>query len=166
MSVNTEVYVSSGAVEALLLRLEDTLRPAHMAEFLGYNITPYIQGRVQRRFEMEGDDVSGPWAPLADATVRMREDAGFPGEHPINVRTGELERYISDSTPALVAEPYAMLIYPGRDPGGEMGAKMRTAQSGSDNPSAPARPVIGLDEADLTYVLTAVALEISLGMQV
>jgi hypothetical protein len=133
-----------------------------MLEVLALEVTPYLQNRARARFEMEGDDVSGPWAPLTDATVAIRESAGFPGDHPINVRTGEMERFITGSRPTFAANPDAMMIFPGQDPVGKTYYKVQVAQKGTDVPPTPARPVIGIDEADLAYVLATIADEISL----
>lgn len=161
MSANVEVFVDDVNAERLLFQMQEVLSPASMAEFLGYEIQPYIKQRASDRFASEGDDVSGPWLPLTDATIGIRESQGF-SEGPINVRTGELENYITNTSGAITASPEAILSYPGRDPAGELGDKVLTAQQGKDSPRTPPRPVIGLDQSDLTYVLSATALHVSL----
>lgn len=167
MSVNTEVLVDDVAVVALMSRLAEVLSPYHMAGFLATEINPYLQERTQRRFETEGDELSGAWAALSQATVEIRESSGYPGEHPINVRTGQLERFMTDGSPNTMAAGYgAMLRYPGGEASGELRTKVETAQSGREEyPVTPARPVIGLDETDLAFVMSTLALDLAMGIR-
>lgn len=142
-------------VQALLYRVDTALNPVAMAEFLGTSVDPYIRHRAEQRFQSEGDDVSGRWLPLADATQAIRAASGYGASGPINVRTGELEAYVVGTPGISTPEAYgASLTSPGIPPTGELEAKVRTAQSGKDNPRTPPRPVIGMNEGDLAAVLT------------
>ena len=80
--------------------------------------------------------------------------------HPINHRTGELEAYITGSPHLLEVTPYgASLTMPGTEPTGELKRKVRVAQAGdpgsATNGLTPPRPVIGVNEKDLLFVLTS-----------
>jgi len=145
-----------GDVEARLNALDTAVSPMALMRFLGFQVDPYIRSRAGARFNSEGDDVSGEWAPLSSATVRIRESLGFPGEHPINRRTGELEDFITQHRSLVVAiGGGASLVAPGSQPTGELRDKLERAQQGDDR--APARPVLGMNEQDLAAVLTLLA---------
>jgi hypothetical protein len=51
----------------------------------------------------------------------------------------------------------AELEFPGSVPTGKLHDKVKTAQEGSSSPLTPARPVVGVNEADLAFVLGAMA---------
>lgn len=129
-----------------------------MYQFLDKSVGPWLKGRAQDRFANEGDDAVGAWAPLEAATHSIRRSRGFPGEHPINHRTGELERHIVGSGWSIVSSPMlAELEFPGSVPTGKLHDKVKTAQEGSSSPLTPPRPVVGVNEADLAFVLGAMA---------
>jgi hypothetical protein len=118
------------------------------------SVETYVKERAQRRFDSEGDDVSGRWAALRQATIDIRTEAGYSAG-PINVRTGALEDYITNSEGAYLVEGGdALMVYPGRAPGsasnetGSLAAKLVAAQQGLADPYTPARPVIGMNESD------------------
>lgn len=149
-----------GDVEAKLNSLDTAISPAALMRFLGFKVDPYIRTRADARFRNEGDDVTGHWAPLSSATVRIREDLGFPGEHPINKRTGELEDLITQHRSLVAAfAGGASLIAPGSQPTGELADKLRRAQAGDEK--APPRPVLGMNEQDLAAVLTMLAVHVT-----
>lgn len=153
------ITVESSDVESRLGRIADFLGVDMMGEFLGVNLTQYVQGRAEARFSTEGDDVTGPWLPLNPATVEIREGLGYPGDHPINNRTGDLENYITKSQSQMSATGGSVIMtYPGAAPSGELLDKVQTAQSGKGDPNTPPRPVLGFNEADLIYVLSEIAL--------
>jgi hypothetical protein len=143
-------------VERMLFALETSLNPVAVAGFLGAVVDPYLRGRASDRFASEGDDVTGGWAPLKDATQEIRSNSGYGAAHPINKRTGELEDYIVNAPHNLSAAPWgASLTLPGTTPTGELFDKVETAQHGRDR-TVP-RPVLGMNERDLVFVLTALA---------
>lgn len=155
--------VNSRQVDRLLLSLDTALSPTAMAGFLGGTIDPYIRQRAQQRFEGEGDDVVGKWEPLAVSTQQIRADLGYGPAHPINKRTGDLEAYILDEPHRLeVSSMGATLVSPGAPPKTDLlRAKVRTAQIGSpgnkgQSPTPP-RPVMGMNERDLAFVMSALA---------
>lgn len=150
-------------VERMLERVSDALDTVGMYAFLNSSVGPWLRERAQERFANEGDDVVGQWAPLQAYTVQMRESQGFPGEHPINRRTGELESYIVSGGWDVSASPIlSTLTYPGNLPSGSQAVKVAAAQMGVTNPSTVPRPVLGLNEADLAFVMAALGTHVIL----
>lgn len=154
-------------VARMLARLNTTLDPVSLGFWLDTKVDPWVRRRASERFAKEGDDVSGAWAPLKPATARFRQNhpqGPFPPFHPINKRTGELERYITQSDNEVrITTGSAHLIMPGTPPRGELKKKVTTAQAGKPYPKTVARPVMGLNERDLLAVLTDLSLFISVG---
>jgi hypothetical protein len=147
-------------VLASVTKLEMLLGGDGLSAFLGGTVGPYLRERTQQRFANEGDDVTGPWAPLHPATVAIRESLPYQigGEHPINRRSGELEEWVTEGNyfpyPTGVG---ATLQYPSKTPSGELRTKMQRAQVGDPTVNTVARPVLGVNEKDLLFVLTALA---------
>lgn len=151
------IRVDDTDVQVLLGRLIVGLSPPALSEaFLGGIVEPYLISEAENRFASEGDEaVGGKWEPLTEATIRVREDLGYGGAHPINVRTGELKGHVTsggESTPEAYG---ALLEFPGKAEG-ELATKMEHAQAGgisTSGKSFPARPVIALASGDLAVVL-------------
>lgn len=162
-AIMTEVEVAS--VEKMLLGVFEALSGPGLAFFLQETVTPFLRNRGQLRFTNEGDDVSGKWAPLKPATVEIRSmnpDWGVGGDHPINVRTTELERWITQSDSTVMPNPLgATLTYPGGTPSTSIVDKMETAQKGRTEPKTVPRPVLGVNETDLLFVLSELSLFIA-----
>ena len=159
--IDIQIYGDTAGVQAMLQNLELKLAPPNIAAFLHVEVDPYLAMRAANRFSNEGDDVTGPWAPLQPATQAIRSSQGFGASHPINVRTGELERYIVNSGGDTSVNPAgATLTFPGSPASGELADKVQTAQSGRGVPPTVPRPVLGLNQNDLLAVLTATALYI------
>lgn len=119
------------------------------------------------RFDQEGDDVSGPWMELAPSTqdIRARGEWGVGPGSPINRRTGDLERYITESTAAVAPVAQAVtMVYPGKPAAGPLAIKVQTAQSGKPKPKTVPRPVLGVNEKDLLFVMTALSLYVEDGV--
>lgn len=142
--------------EAALVKLIMLLSPAGMATFLNLSIGPFLRERAKARFENEGDDAVGMWAPLQPGTVAIRQAANLPGEHPINKRTGELENWVVGGGWAAYPVGYGgSLQYPANSPSGRVADKAKTAQQGSANPLTVPRPVLAVSETDLIFTMTA-----------
>lgn len=151
-------------VQKMLSHLDTCLNPVAIAGFLGATVDPYLRSRIRDRFQDEGDDVVGKWLPLASATVEIRSSQGYGGAHPINRRTGRLEEYIAGSPNQITIHSLgATLTLPGNRPSGELKKKVETAQKGRENPRTPPRPVLGMNEKDLAFTLTALAIYIQTG---
>jgi hypothetical protein len=161
IGVGLEMAMQDKDVENMLNVVELLLQGTGMAMFLNEEVGPYIRERAQARFRNEGDDVVGKWAPLKPSTQVIRQShPEWPvgASHPINVRTGELEQWVTQSNwnvgPNSVG---ASLRYPSVKPTGELRRKVTTAQRGKDYPSTVARPVLGVNPADLVFVTTRLA---------
>jgi hypothetical protein len=155
------VTIQTEDVESELARMELALQPYALMGWLKEIIEPYIQRRATQRFADEGDDVSGKWAPLTDATINFRTTGEIDyGAEPINVRTGALRDYVTNSVGGYMSEDGdALMIYPGSPPSGSNATgsledKFLAAQQGLDDPRTPRRPVLGVNEKDLAFVLT------------
>lgn len=138
--------------------MNTTIGGPALADFMALKVYPYLHDRAVDRFTLEGDDASGKWPALHEATQNFREYVGHDREHPINRRTGELEDYIRDVNPAIVISPDSVtMIYPGDLPnGGVLEKKYRRAQLGSNQkPYTAARPVIAMNQADYTFIYGA-----------
>lgn len=159
--IDVFVIGDTAGVQAMLLHLESKLSPPNIGAFLLTKVDPFLRVRAGQRFQDEGDDVVGQWAPLKPATEGIRAAQGYGAAHPINRRTSELEDYIVKSGGGVTVHPAgANLTFPGQPASGELAEKVRTAQMGRTNPNTVPRPVLGLNERDLAAVLTMMALEI------
>jgi hypothetical protein len=162
--VNLQFYGDSRQVEQMLDRMNSAISPIGLMSFLGVKVDPYLRSRMEARFADEGDDVTGAWAPLKQVTQDIRAHQGFPPAHPINRRTGELEQYITASANFLgpIGDQGAILRLPGDPPASKsLKKKVTTAQKG-DNRTV-ARPVLGMNEKDLAFVLGALAFHVTDG---
>lgn len=150
------VDVAEEQAEAMFDAAQEAFSGPQMGMFLKQVMEPWVQRRARHRFQGEGDDVTGPWAPLQPATEDIRESMGFPPSHPINVRTGELYQHITGSEGYVAAGlNHAELVYPNNSPsGGDLADKMRVAQTGNyRDPRTPKRPVLGLGVIDMEFML-------------
>jgi hypothetical protein len=159
--IDIQIIGDTAGVEAMLQHLQLKLLPPNIAAFLHVEVDPYLAQRAANRFANEGDDVVGAWPQLQPGTQAIRASQGFGDSHPINVRTGELERYIVSSGGAVATDPSgAELTFPGAPASGELADKVQTAQAGRGVPPTVPRPVLGLNQNDLLAVLTSTALYI------
>lgn len=160
--IDVQIIGDSSGVQAMLNHLDTALNPVAIAGFLGATVDPYLRSRMKDRFAGEGDDVVGKWIPLAQTTQDIRQQQGYGAAHPINRRTGDLENYIVGSPNAISIHGLgATLTMPGNRPTGELKKKVETAQRGKANrPVTPPRPVLGMNEKDLAFVLTALAFHV------
>jgi hypothetical protein len=161
--MNAFLWVDDHQVTRALDNLATLLSPQGMEFFLGAKMGPYLRQRAKERFDTEGDDAVGMWAPLRPATVAIRAEGpwAISGEHPINRRTGELENWVVDG--GWFAYPDSLgatMQYPKTTPGGELKKKVKTAQLGDKESNTVARPVLGVGEADMAFFMTALLVEI------
>lgn len=159
--IEFDIVGNERGVQHMLNVIDSSLSVVGLAAFL-YGVGEWVQERAQTRFAQEGDDVSGKWAPLQQATVEIREHAGFEGARPINKRTGELEQYITQSQIGVVSAPgVGVMTYPNNEPNSAgLRQKVQTAQAGRTTPKTQPRPVLGLNEKDLGVVLTMLAFHV------
>lgn len=145
-SIDTEMPIFQ------MQRLEAAISATGIAFFLGKEVGPYLVERAKRRFRSEGDDVTGKWAPLMPATQAIREaDTSITvgPDHPINHRTGELENWVTGTAFKVAG---GNLAFPGKAPSGELISKIKTAQQGKASPRTVARPVLGINQADMVFI--------------
>lgn len=156
------VTMQDGVTPALAI-LDEKISPAGLEAFLMAQADPWIRMRAKERFDGEGDDATGKWAPLKSATINIRQGLGYGGAHPINVRTGTMEEFLTTHRSVVWEESDgATLQYPGTIPGGELGAKLKRAQQGDTR--AKARPVIGMSPTDTAAIMTRLERYILEGM--
>lgn len=168
MGMSVSIIGDDRGVQKMLMVLDTALNPLAIAGFLGAEVTPYLALRAKSRFADEGDDVVGAWAPLRESTKNFRRTGRLEGlwsvgdEHPINVRTHELENYITSGIGNVIPSPAGTVLqYPSpRTVNKGLREKVKTAQQGRGQPHIVRRPVLGLNERDLAFVLTALAFHI------
>lgn len=155
--LNIQMQLESETLLGLLTRLETAHSPEALTIFMQASIGPYLRQRARNRFANEGDDASGPWAPLADTTRVFRESMGYAPDHPINVRTHALEQYITGAQVGVspTSTEGAILTFPENPPTGETERKLKTAQYGKYAPKTVPRPVIAVNEVDVAFATTA-----------
>lgn len=155
--LNVQYHIESDSLLEMLTRLETAHTPEALAMFMAASVGPYLRERARRRFAQEGDDASGPWAPLSETTRQFRESMGYAPDHPINRRTDALYNYITGTQAgaAPTSDGGALLTFPGNPPSGETERKFKTAQYGRANPRTVPRPVLAVNEADAAFVTTA-----------
>jgi hypothetical protein len=155
--VDVEILGDTRQVDNILRSLYGAFEDQTLAwDFLQDYVDPVLRKRTEERFQGEGDDVSGPWLPLAPATVLRRGSA-----HPINVRTGQMKRYLLDEPPDIVTHSLGATMWsPGRTGSRELQSKVGTAQQGGTTPEGrpvPPRPVLGVNENDAELILIEAA---------
>lgn len=164
MSGQLSIKADTSDVERMLKNLVEVTSPIGMTVWMETVMEPWLQARVRSRFGTEGDDVSGQWLPLRPYTQMVRSQSGYGAEHPINIRTGELLRYLDSSDAGIVAIPSGtQMTYPGVSAGGSLAEKLSTAQVGSPDGRTPARPVLGLSLYDLQQALITLSAFVQAG---
>lgn len=152
-SLNMHIAIDASDVHDRLDHLNTAHSPEALALWLLETIGPFLQMRAKRRFRIEGDDASGPWAELSKSTHAFRLSQGYIPDHPINKRTGRLERYITRSAiNTWVQGSSAMLVFPSNPPRGATKQKVQTAQYGKMYPRTVPRPVLALGPVDYTFI--------------
>lgn len=150
------IKTDTSQVDRVLTALEHLLEPRSLERFISSRVRPYLAERAAARFRAQGDNrVGGKWKKLADYTKDDREQRGYPRSRPINIRTHELERFITQSPGTLgVVADGAQLMLPGNGGSDRARRKFVVAQQGlSPNPipgfrDVPARGVLGINDTD------------------
>lgn len=142
-------------LQGVLRHLDQRLNPDGLGDYLEAKIEPFLQMRIDARFAAEGDDVTGAWHPLKQATEMIRASKGFPPAHPINVRTNKMKHWLVN-VPAdlIIGGDEAVLIHPpfAGPSDAKTREKIQTAQQGKRSPNTPPRPVLGVNENDLLFI--------------
>jgi hypothetical protein len=152
MHATAVATVDAGEVVVALERADIALRDENIDNFFfGMQAIPYFQKRTDSRFNSESWS-GGKWAELTPMTQRFREYQGFPPEHPINVRTGELRDWLgTDEGDRRRTGGMAELTWPGSSPSSLTEMKLETAQTGAR--ARTARPVVEVTEVDAAFLL-------------
>lgn len=165
MSFFVEIIADPSEVNKVMQQLQVKLSPAGLAAFLQTIVDPFIRNRIEGRFNSEGDDVSGAWHPLEQATQQIRAAYGYPPDHPINMRTGKMRTFLTTTqSDVKMTGMGAELTHPPLTADAVMNKKIATAQMGSPSPSTPARPVVGLNDNDLLFITSELVVYITEGM--
>jgi hypothetical protein len=146
------VVVTDRTADRVLRNLELAMSDGSIETFLLGNTADYIHQRTRARFTGEGDDVTGPWQPLQPATEAIRIGQGYPGPHPINVRTGDMESFLTTDPGAITGQTTWTFPAPGAATG-DLAEKIITAQQGRAAPATVPRPVIGLNNVDEAFIV-------------
>lgn len=121
------------------------------------DLVDHLQQRARGRFAGQGDDASGPWAPLKPATEAIRASLGYSPAGPINIRTHDLYNYIvSDGGTVNYSGGWTM-TWPDRPGDQETLDKLQTAQRGKPSPNTIDRPVVALGVTDYNDILDSLA---------
>lgn len=160
-SLTYNVIVNSTDVEMMFARTMLACSEESFMAFLQGPAEQYFHEEIGLRFAYEGDRKSGNWPPLAEATNRIREALGFDPVTPINIRTGALEEFVTESSEFMGGPHFAQMDIPGQSDNSETARKLRVAQRGAaagENPwplagSTPPRPVLAFDEEDVAFLL-------------
>lgn len=163
--VSITFEVDAKDVNARLAKFQDNTEAPRLPHFIQDDLAAFLQLRAEERFKNEGDDAVGAWAPLSAATENIRASKGFSSAHPINKRTGDLERFVTGSRGKLTSEGGGFgITFPDDPPSGDLSQKMITAQIGRPNPRSPARPVVGLSQVDEEGIMDLLSEYITKGL--
>lgn len=163
--ISVETEVDAREVWLLLERANHALSWVNIGQAVRGPVVQYLQERVEDRFAQQGDDASGKWAPLTEATQRIRASKGYTPAGPINIRTGEMYNWLLNANGELVGGVVGeggdlLLMWPGDYPSGELGDKLAHAQEGDPDTRTVPRPVVAADGTDMATVLTILGEEI------
>ncbi len=123
-----------------------------MSALVDHEWSNIMQDAAGHRFSSESSESSGAWEALSPATEKFRARAGYPEQHPINERTGEMRRYLRTAeTDFRASDGLVSGDWPERA-SGELLHKIQVAQGASKRRAdarTPARPVIDATEDHL-----------------
>jgi len=151
-----EIDVDASEVTAAIDLLDRRLQ-IELGDWMRNDLHDHLVTRAASRFSSEGDDASGPWAPLTPGTEAIRARRGFPAAHPINIRTHDLQRFILGSTGNVVGAGAWQFQWPDDPPSGTLVDKMQTAQMGRVNPNTVPRPVVAIGAHDYNEILDSLS---------
>ncbi|UYL87041.1 hypothetical protein SEA_HOLLOW_20 [Gordonia phage Hollow] len=143
--------VSTKRVQLRIRAIEQRISASGMAAFFMSVGHLHFQQRVSERFAQEGDDASGNWLPLADATLKEKAKAGYPPY--INVRTGAMRAYLENAPGYIIGggKQGTSFGWPRAAPSKNLQDRIKLAQFGDfeNGREVPARPVIAADATDM-----------------
>lgn len=160
--VDIQILGDSRDISRRLAGLDLAFASENIAAWLVAGVDPLLRQKTEQVFASEGEALGQKWQDLTPFTVQDRKNHGFPGEHPINVRTGQMKKHLIDAPPRIAIHSLGATMWsPGNNPSGKLGKKIQTAQQGDPSVHTPARPVLGVDTTDLEIVLLALSVHIA-----
>lgn len=163
--IDIQITGDSRDVEMRLMGMQRAFESERVAAWLVAAVDPYLRAKIDYSFGKETDPEGEPWLPLSPATVAIRQGKHFSGQHPINVRTGQMKRHLLDTPPRIAITTLGATMWSPGDTGSpETAKKVKTAQLGGQTPegrNVPARPVLGVGPEDLETILIYLAIHIA-----
>lgn len=164
MTLRASVRIDTKSTIKRLQQLQNKLDNAEMERFLEESVRPYLRDRAVLRFSQEGDDAVGQWKELLKTTRGIRKTQakkyGWPIQpaHPINVRSGELKRFILDTHSIQTYSNGPRLFVPRLGGNQELQKKFKTAQQGKPGKvwkvATVPRPVVAVGQRDKADIET------------
>jgi hypothetical protein len=158
--IKVTITVDPFPVQRMMERVMKVLAGGNLEAFLKGPAHEYLEHDIVQRFAYEGDKKSGDWAPLSDATQRIRQSLGYSPDD-INIRQNEMFDVLTHEADYYSGPFEAEMSLPGSaGQRGRMKDKMETATKGrANNPIAgfgptPPRPVLSVDASDMEVLLT------------
>lgn len=147
--VNTvDVIVDTKDAESVINRINDWLNEPHLSDMTRDLFSDVMKEEAEHQFNVGGDP---SWQPLKTATIVRRIAMGF-GAGPINVRTGAMEKHVTQSTAhGGPTTDGAEFSWPD-SAHGELYMKLLRAQGWDKR--VPARPVINADDSEVDEFIT------------
>lgn len=167
--MSVHVVVDDSDARRKLDRLADSLTPSVFRTLFDDKVELYFRGRMMDRFSSGGDDATGAWAPLSDATIKTKQRQGLLSG--INIATGEMRDFLVGGTiDATLVGGDVQFTYPGNEPSPEVETRMTMAEQGrkgrqgrdsrgrfkKKSKGQPARPVLSVNESDMRFLTEAV----------
>ena len=152
--------VDQTSVQQLLTMVNVALSPSSLTIFMKRDVQPFLADVMVDRFAYNGTGGVN-WAPLAESTLRIRQEMGQTDDDAINDRTGEMLQHLISNSEVTANANVTVLAVPG-DQGDEvMRKKIQTAQHGNSewNPlfgevsHTPARPVLDINDEDRAAIV-------------
>lgn len=118
----------------------------------------YLQNRAKQNFD-ENKGGGGSWPPLTEATENWRESYNYPRSTPINIRTGDLLKLMTDTGPQMGFDSIGTyLIYPGNAAMNRNNRKVKMLQAQGilkqhNNKTATPRPVLVFDVPEMLTIM-------------
>lgn len=146
----SSVKVDIRSAERDIHTLLRTTTPTSLAGYLTSIASPHFSRRANERFN-QGDNASGAWAQLSEATKEIRHNLGYYDDKKINERTGKLKKALIRPSIRVSQDIVGTTMeWPSGE--AEYGMKERLAQAAGRR-KGPARYVIAYDLNDVAYLL-------------
>lgn len=158
MKLDLDITVDAETILSRLTVLEMVLSPTFLEAFLSQDVTSILRRRAAQRFNQEGRLAGeAAWKPLAPRTQEDRRALGYGPKHPINKRTGDLERFVTGNDGEVRGGDDPSLTWPTLPSSGETRKKLEVAQRGKKGTKrggyTPKRQVVRFTDRDMNEIL-------------